>query len=106
MPKENVKNPWSIVLSTEIGSSSLRTFQVCPDLTGKALTLDNCFTAFVALAFGMIVGFCFFVIECCSKLTKLNFYFLVNFDHSKKAALIIRWMKQKHQIVFALGKGG
>jgi hypothetical protein len=35
-----------------------------------ALGIENVFTAFVALAFGMAVGAVIFVVECCSKLTR------------------------------------
>ena len=42
--------------------------------------MENCFTAFVALAFGMTVGGVFFVVECCSRITNLNFYFLEAYD--------------------------
>ena len=42
--------------------------------------LENCFTAFVALAFGMVVGFCLFILECCSRLCKLNLFFLEAYD--------------------------
>ena len=42
--------------------------------------MENCFTAFVALAFGMVVGFFLFILECCSSLCKLNFSFLEAYD--------------------------
>ena len=44
--------------------------------------LENCFTAFVALAFGMVVGFFFFILECCSRLCKLNLFFLEAYDRA------------------------
>ena len=55
-------------------------FQVCPDFTGLALELENCFTAFVALAFGMVVGFFLFILECCSSLCKLKLSLLEAYD--------------------------
>ena len=55
---------------------------MCPDFTGVAVGLESCFTAFLALAFGLIVGLICFVIECCSRLSRLNFYFLEAYDRS------------------------
>ena len=67
------------IFSTQV-NLIISCFQVCPDFTGLALGLENCFTAFVALAFGMVVGFCLFILECCSRLCKLNLFFLEAYD--------------------------
>jgi hypothetical protein len=42
--------------------------------------LDNCFTAFIVLGAGMILGGLLFFCECCSRLTKLNVKLLEAYD--------------------------
>ena len=79
---------YEIVLSLSKRSAPNRlNLQVCPDFTGVALGLENCFTAFVALAFGMAVGFVFFVVECCSRICRLNFYILEAYDRGDDGGL-------------------
>lgn len=46
--------------------------QVCPDQSGKPLGFASCFTAFLALLFGLCIGLGLFFIECLSKWTKWN----------------------------------
>ena len=46
------------------------TVQVCPDFTGKALGMDNCFTAFAVLVAGMAFGVCLLICECFSRIFK------------------------------------
>jgi hypothetical protein len=48
----------------------LATVQVCPDFTGKALGMDNCFTAFAVLVAGMVFGVCLLICECFSRIFK------------------------------------
>ncbi len=40
---------------------------ICPDLSGKPIEWPNCFTAFVALSFGMGVGMLVLVLEILKK---------------------------------------
>ena len=40
-----------------------KSFQICPDLSGKALGLDTCFSAFLVLIVGFSLGSIFFCIE-------------------------------------------
>ncbi|XP_059085217.1 uncharacterized protein LOC131882167 [Tigriopus californicus] len=54
--------------------------QVCPDYSGKPLGLNNCFTAFVCLILGLLVGLALLVIEksaqMISDITGLSFNWL------------------------------
>lgn len=59
-------------------------FQKCPDFTGKALGLPSVFTAFLVLLAGIALGFVLFIIECCSKITNFNFYWLEAYDRGEK----------------------
>lgn len=45
---------------------------MCPDFTGKALGLDNCFTAFIVLGVGLAFGIVIFVLEALTKCFNLN----------------------------------
>ena len=55
-------------------------FKECPDFTGLALGLDNCFTAFIVLGIGALSGCILLVCECCSRLTSLNLKILESYD--------------------------
>ncbi|XP_059085839.1 glutamate receptor ionotropic, kainate 5-like [Tigriopus californicus] len=57
--------------------------QVCPDYSGKPLGLNNCFTAFVCLILGLLVGLALLVIEKSAQLisdfTGLSFNWLYSY---------------------------
>ena len=57
---------------------------MCPDFTGLALGLDNCFTAFIVLGVGTAAGGVLFLCECFSRLSKLDFKFLESYDRGDK----------------------
>ena len=45
---------------------------MCPDFTGLALGLDNCFTAFIVLGVGIGFGITIFAIEALMKCSNLK----------------------------------
>ena len=52
--------------------------QVCPDMSGQPLGLDSCFTAFLALVGGLMIGLILMILECLSghekRIPFLDFY--------------------------------
>ncbi len=46
--------------------------QVCPDNSGKALDIKSVFTAFIPLAFGVVMGLAFIAIEFVIKKNNLK----------------------------------
>lgn len=54
--------------------------QVCPDLSGQPLGLESCFTAFLALSFGMGIGILLITIEVGGKSLKINLPWLQMYD--------------------------
>ena len=54
--------------------------QVCPDESGKSLGFESCFTAFLALLFGFILGFTLLLIEHFPKWGNYNMPFLDAYD--------------------------
>lgn len=46
--------------------------QNCPDMSGQPLGMESCFTAFVALCFGMAFGLVLLVLETLNRCCKIN----------------------------------
>ena len=64
--------------------------QFCPDVTGQPLGFESCFTAFLILIGGLVIGLMLLAIELCSKISGGNYHWLQTYDNLGKS-----WMKDE-----------
>ena len=88
--------------------------QVCPDLSGLPLGFESCFTAFLVLLFGMLIGLILMSIEVLSKALKLYVPLLSMYDqkddeelsnfHNEKDLMILSLQEEIRTLSLKLKK--